>query len=360
MTLARAAGLLLLTLVLPGCGGGATFAWRGVRYELPEQALDAQRRDLEQEAGGVTPVLEEDRLGGAALVALPMLRGLKQALRPGAVDDAEGRLHYDMGLVRGELRALAQGLVRAGLFERAEVVEEEVPAAVPAPPGSRWRIVAAPNPASRQVQWSIEAVGAGQAAFSAPDATSGPGRFDAFVQAASAAGRSARAGPASTSGMPAGWAPFTLPPEGGAARVRVAVPAAASAKVLVEKAHIRSWLMDCSTRDLHLALVYDLFAPGVEVERGLEASLRDRLRDDLPAKVVHDEDPGGVEKWVLLLLGDGRLGVARIRQAGRGLAAALVVGPERHVLRPDAPAGRPLREQVSDLARTYLDSLRLE
>lgn len=359
MTLARAAALLLFVLVLPGCGGGATFVWRGERYELPEQALEAQRRDLAQEAGGATPVLEEERLGGAALVALPLLRGLKQALRPGAVDDAEGRLHYEVGLVRGELRALAQALVRAGLFERAEVVEEEVPAAVPTPPGTRWRVVAAPNPASRQVQWSIEAVGAGQASFPAPDAGSGPGRFDVFVQAASAAGRSASAGRASTSGLPAGWAPFTLPPEGGAARVRVAVPAAASAKVLVERPHVRSWLMDCATRDLHLALVYDLFAPDVEVERGLEASLRDRLRDDLPAQVVHDEDPGGVEKWVLLRLADGRLGVARIRQAGRGLAAALAVGPERHLLRPDAPGGL-LRDRVSDLARTYLDSLRLE
>lgn len=346
----------LATVALAGCGS-ASFAWRSNLYELPEEALDAQRRELEQEVGGVTPVLEEDRLGGRALLALPNLRGLKQALRPGAIEDEEGRLHYDMGLVRGEVRALAQALVRSGLFEQAEVVEEELPGAVPAPAGARWRVVASPHPGYRQVQWSIEAVGAGQAGFEAPAASEGPSRFDAFVQAASTAGQAARGGEASTSRVPEGWAPFTLPPEGGAERVQVAVPVAPKVEVVSDNAAGRSWVMTCYTRDFQFGLIYDLFAPTVEVERGLEAAMRDRLRDHLPARVLSQEDPGGVEKWALLVMDDGRAVVARIRQAGRGLAGAVVIGAERDVFEPGVEGA--LRDRLTVKARAYLDSLQL-
>ncbi|MCA8922830.1 MAG: hypothetical protein KDD82_13535 [Planctomycetes bacterium] len=347
-------------LLLAGCMGPG-FRWRDQVYEFPEEALAAQWGELEQQALEVAPVLEEEQLGGTAVVALPTQKGLRAALRGNAAPDAEGQQFYELGQVLNELRALADSLERAKVFERVSRVELPFPGTEPGA-GVDWVVAAAPNPETQNLEWSVRRPDAlwSDVAFSDADQRAAD-RYDRLAVAVSAAGRATREPGFQGDPNPAGWAPLIIE-GGGTAECSVAFPVLPGPPEIRDVDAARHFTLWGEAGTLELWIYATLAKPGVGFDPGLEGSRRDEIKEETGAKVVLDQDgPAEGEKWVVLQRRDNDVYlVLRILRSERWLASALVTCRSARSLFDggELDPNRPIAEQLTAVPRAYLRSLR--
>ncbi|MFM2089978.1 MAG: hypothetical protein RLZZ127_467 [Planctomycetota bacterium] len=189
MTVAFRAVLFTTAVALTGCGGG--WAWRDRSYPLPEQALAAQTRDLEREVAGVAPLLDEDRLPGAAVAFLASQKTLL-ALHRGA--DTQTAL-FRSGLRANDAAAGVQAAQRAGLFAggvATTVVDHPESRLVPAE--ARWTLLYLPRAQDGTLQWWLVGIEEARAIEVPEVPAAGEDRFDRFVDGLQAAARALRSG----------------------------------------------------------------------------------------------------------------------------------------------------------------------
>jgi hypothetical protein len=329
----RSLTLPALILILAGCGGSWT--WRDRSYPLPEQALSAQARDLEREVAGVTPLLDEDRLPGAAVAMLASRTTLVGQLRHA---DTESGL-FTSGLRANEAAAGVQAAQRAGLFVAgiATVVVDR-PEQTLVPAEARWTLLYLPRSQDRTMQWWLISTELARG-LEVPEVPAvGEDRFDRFVEGMQAAARSLQAGQGFA--WP-GWTSVTRGP--GVAELPGDINGYASGFAGIQ---------------------YDLFADsnneqdlqrqvlaGVEVLTRLGG--RPGPRKDLPA------EPGQSRCRVLLTFRD-RLLVAEIVAAPGRIAMAYAQGPAQGLRTPQARNdGDVADEHLAPSVRHALTSLHL-
>jgi hypothetical protein len=180
---------ILVGIAMAGCDG--SWQWRDRTYALPEQAVEAQRKDLDREIEHVTRVLDDDRLPGQAYALLPTRPALLRLSK--AKDSEQGT--YRVGLAANEAAAGPKAANRAALFAQGcQVGEADDPDGVLLPPEVRWVLQYLPGKQDGRLRWWLVGVEQGRYIAVADVPPSGEDRFDRFVDGLEAAARQLRAG----------------------------------------------------------------------------------------------------------------------------------------------------------------------
>lgn len=183
---------LLVLIALTGCTG--RFIYRGADYELPEEAISAQREFHQRELEGVTPVLTEQRQAGRCVVVIPNETGVRRVHGDSASDDVAMEFFKASSRVE-DLRSLGQSLERASLFGSVTVIQELFPNSA-LPSGQDWLVTCRYSDDGARMGWYLtRGTRLGAAiAFSLEDEKA-PDRLDRFVAAATTAVQTVAAQP---------------------------------------------------------------------------------------------------------------------------------------------------------------------
>lgn len=186
--------LLVALIALAGTGCTGRFLYRGADYELPEEAISAQREFHQRELLGVTPVLAEQRQPGRCRVVIPTETGARRVLGDAASNDVAMEFYRASSRVE-ELRSLGQSLERAALFGAVAVTQELFPNSA-LPSGDDWLVTCRFSDDGARLGWYLTRGTRRGApiAFSLEDEQA-PDRLDRFVAAATTAVRTVAAQP---------------------------------------------------------------------------------------------------------------------------------------------------------------------
>lgn len=184
--------LLVAVIALTGCTG--RFLYRGADYELPEEAIKAQREYHQRELEGVTPVLAEQRQAGRCRVVIPNETGVRRVHGDAASDDVAMEFYRASSRVE-DLRSLGKSLERAALFGSVVVTQELFPNSA-LPSGEDWLVTCRYSDDGARMGWYLTRGTRRGApiAFSLEDEKA-PDRLDRFVAAATTAVQTVAAQP---------------------------------------------------------------------------------------------------------------------------------------------------------------------
>ena len=325
--------LVVATVLLAGCGG--SWSWRDRSYPLPEQALAAQSRDLDREVAGVAPLLDEDRLPGAAVAVLASRTTLVGLLR--GVDTQTAL--FRSGLRANEAAAGAQAAHRAGLFAAgvATVVVDR-PERTLVPADARWVLLYLPRAQDGTMQWWLIGTELARGIEVPEVPAAGEDRFDRFVDGLQTAARALQAGQGFAR---PGWTAVARGPAGAELPGRVDGYASEFA-----------------------GIQYDLFGdanPEQDPQRQMSAAVEvlTRLGGRPGPRMDLASAPGESRCRVLLTFPD-RVLVAEIVAAPGRVGIAYAQGPAKGLRTPQVRSERDLAdEHLAPPVRRALASLRL-
>ena len=329
-----------------GCGG--KWKYRSKSYELPEEAVNAQRADLAKEAAQVAPVLKEKRLGGRLRVAILAEPALRAALYPKDANLTADQF-FAASMMHDQSAGLVEGLKRAQVFDEVEVVETTEPTGVLFG-GCDWLLLW-PTQSAQQWVWTVGAAKTGApvtVGYGKDDAASSE-RCDRFAYAVQAAGA----------------ASVKAPPGGRAAWVRALWPraAAGSASCAMPGAPFKDGREAVSQHDgLEYSLAvwpisgdvqaamqkrateYMQPGPGRNASRSLQQVRGTRA--GAPTLTAFYADPDGKSVAAVLIIG-----------TPGALVTGTVFGPEEKMFRSDVAVSQPMPERVNDTIAAFFDGI---
>jgi hypothetical protein len=130
--------LAAAALCLTGCGGD--YRYGGKVYDIPESAVAAQKADLKRSLLGVSPVLNEQRLGGPLRVVVPTIKAVEDVTEvPSGLSNPSGQRFMLARLHHQEVTAVADVLRQLSLVDTVQVRASAIPVLMPAPE-AMWQL----------------------------------------------------------------------------------------------------------------------------------------------------------------------------------------------------------------------------
>lgn len=360
----------LALMAASGCSASASFTWRDKTYELPEEALRDQKKELTALLGEVADTLEEERLGGSCLVVIPSQKGFRASWFGNQAPDQAGVQYYQIAKAQNEAKFRIKALESAKLFSRLKLKESATPGSESAGLES-WHLYASPDPATKTLKWGIRSKKSGKTQEVSDNIRSlEQDRLEKFVLAVSSKGKEADSEDAKGRKLPVGWYAHRLPP-GEAKGFEMGFPVPIKRPSYEDRKHWRGWDVRGDYDKLQLFAIASQAKPGDEFVKGIESQARERVREANRSEVLIEEakprNDGFGESWVLFKNPNGALVLARILYSKRWLVIAGAAGEvfaKGEGLTADERLTRKTRRgklwnRCSELIKTFLGTIEI-